>query len=974
MIDTRGRTPAPPTLPAGDFRAMKYSLPCLSFLLAIACFNLFSADEENAIAWARENIAAGKYADAEELLAKTLSKWPADGAQRREGSMLLVEALRIRGKYSEAKKICDELLKTNPKDGVAISLKAELDFETGDYKVAREAFDKLIEAEPHNERAWALRSIVLRTLSDRVALKKTADHFFELYQSKTQYFNSADVKDPLELAYIGLGFQDENPKDAFETGFMLAEDLAKERALKLPEIFLWSAQLAHDKYHFGFAKDRYDMVLAMRPKLPDGTAGLAAIVLQTMHKLDEVEKLLKDALSVNPNHIDSLLIYAAIHLEEDRYDEAKKHIDAALAVNPNHLHGLAMLAFYYLDISQPEKAAEIEKKVLAINDKCADFFCDIGEMMENKRGFNTAPLWYEKAIKIDPEHWRGYYGLGMNTSRQGAEGEEKGKELLLKAFGKNKFNVWSLNMIKVLDKVIGDKEQGVKPLYGTSRTKHFILKFYNKEAAIVEPYLAEWAEASYEWQTKKFGFEPEGPLTIELCYSFQDQAARTVGLPNLGALGVCFGKLCTVVSPREGKGNHPPFNWRKVLEHEFGHVMALQLSKFRVPRWYTEAFSTYLEDDSRINSDRMMVDAIAKDRLKSIGAMNEYFRVNPLMAYVHGRYVIEYIAKTFGFEAHIKALKLFAEGKKLDEALLEATGKPLDELNRGQLEFLRKSFEQVRLKPTYDPPTLVQLELAAKADDASAQAIADFAAANAAGKRLDIAEQLAKKALEKDEKCVDAINVLGYIAYSKKDFEAAKQLYQKSTGLDAARSFSAWHRLGVIYKKEGRTTKAIEAFEAARASYPRYVGPDNPHHELPDLYEDLDPPQNEKALAVWRDAVKINSEDAEAALKGLRLAIKLKDYKSATEFAMSHIEIDPYPVEVHRLAGKAFEELKDYKRAAREFGVATAIDDKDVPSWIGVARMHKQLGNKAEALKAADKALEVDGSSAEAREIRASLK
>src|SRR6185295_16425123 len=131
-----------------------------------------------------------------------------------------------------------------------------------------------------------------------------------------------------------------------------------------------------------------------------------------------------------------------------------------------------------------------------------------------------------------------------------------------------------------------------------------------------------------------FNYEPEGPLSIELCYTMQDQAARTVGLPNLGALGVCFGKLCTVVSPREGgQGkNTSTFNWRKVLEHEFGHVMALQLSKFRVPRWYTEAFSTYLEDDTRLESDSMMINYIARDKLRTIDKMHEYFRENMLMA------------------------------------------------------------------------------------------------------------------------------------------------------------------------------------------------------------------------------------------------------------------------------------------------------------------------------------------------------
>src|SRR5690606_10328999 len=131
------------------------------------------------------------------------------------------------------------------------------------------------------------------------------------------------------------------------------------------------------------------------------------------------------------------------------------------------------------------------------------------------------------------------------------------------------------------------------PRYATSKTEHFIYKYHDSEIEILKPYLEEWSEEAWQKQTKLFGFEPEGPLTIELCHSFQDQAARTVGLPNLGALGVCFGKLCTVVSPREAK-NHQPFNWRKVMEHEFCHVMTLQMSQFRVPRWYTEAFSTYI--------------------------------------------------------------------------------------------------------------------------------------------------------------------------------------------------------------------------------------------------------------------------------------------------------------------------------------------------------------------------------------------
>ena len=37
------------------------------------------------------------------------------------------------------------------------------------------------------------------------------------------------------------------------------------------------------------------------------------------------------------------------------------------------------------------------------------------------------------------------------------------------------------------------------------------------------------------------------------------------------------------------------------------------------------------------------------------------------------------------------------------------------------------------------------------------------------------------------------------------------------------------------------------------------------------------------------------------ALEGLKLAVQLKDPKSAVEFAKAHIEIDPYPIDVHTL-------------------------------------------------------------------------
>lgn len=954
-------------------------LPALAFALVLLQAGVARAEGAPAsvaenLDWAEQYISTGRYGEAAEFQRKALAA-TAEGTPAWEKiALALVETLRIVGGHAEALEVCERGLKAKPDAGALAVRRGEMLTAMGRYEDAYTALDKIAEADKENLRAWVMRKAVAALLGKKEVIKKTNDFFFDVYGKKQEYFNSDDVKDPMELVYVGLGVQEEDPKSAFETGFMLAERQVEKRKMVLPEAYLQAARLALDVYSFDNAFKRYQAVLKVRPKLPDALVGMAQVMIAVRNDLKQAEPMLDEALKINPHHIDALMTKCAILMQDDKFDEAKQLIDRALEANPNSFDALAMQAFYYHDLNQLDKEAEVEKKVLAIDPKHADYYCSVGDLIESKRGFNEAPAYYQKAVALDPDYWRGYYLLGMNTSRQGAHGEEEGKRLLLRAFEMNKFNVWAINMIKVLDSVIGDREQGVPPVYEQSTTKHFTLKFRNKEAAIVRPYMEEWAEAAYEWQTKKFGFEPQGPLTIELCYSFQDQAARTVGLPNLGALGVCFGKLCTVVSPREGTRAHPPFNWRKVLEHEFGHVMTLQMSGFRVPRWYTEAFSTYLEDDSRLETDPMMVNAIAQGGIKDLDKMNEYFRENMLMAYVHGRYVIEYLDKTFGFEIHKQALKAFAEGKKVPEVLPAVTGKPLEELNKGQHEYVRTFFsKKVRIPAAPDQRDFARLEAAASKSDASAEDIAKLANAHMIAGQLQRAEAGALKALEKDLMNVDAIRILGELTWRKKDYEGAKQLYQQLNKVDPEASFAAWHRLGIIYKKEGRTTKAIEALEKARALYPRYVGDDNPYHLLPDLYRDLEPAQNEKAVAVWLDAVKANTEDKAAALKGLELAVQLKMWPEAAKLGMAHIEIDPYEPKVHRLLGQVYQELKDIPRAAREYRVLTHVDEKDLEAWVNLSRMEQALGNRDEAARAVQAALEIDATHEGAKAQKAAL-
>lgn len=188
-----------------------------------------------------------------------------------------------------------------------------------------------------------------------------------------------------------------------------------------------------------------------------------------------------------------------------------------------------------------------------------------------------------RALEFDPTCHKARAQLAQDLLRLGQISE--GWQLAEEAGKADQYNSTLFNLLQLKDSL---------GRCTTLKTEHFEIRMERGEAALYGPRVCSLLEEAWQQFTTRYDYQPEVPVFVEIYQRADDFAVRTFGMPDVtGFLGVCFGRVVTANSPASRRDS--PVSWESVLWHEFCHVISLQKTGNRIPRWLSEGISVYEE-------------------------------------------------------------------------------------------------------------------------------------------------------------------------------------------------------------------------------------------------------------------------------------------------------------------------------------------------------------------------------------------
>jgi tetratricopeptide (TPR) repeat protein len=539
------------------------------------------------------------------------------------------------------------------------------------------------------------------------------------------------------------------------------------------------------------------------------------------------------------------------------------------------------------------------------------------------------------------------------------EGKEvAGRVLLEKGFEGDPFNIRAYNQLELLDKM---------DTFTTYRTDHFEIRLEAEKDSALVPLLQKSLDSIYNELVDRHGWKPEVVTIIEVLPSHDWFSARVTGLPWIGGIpAVCFGDVVAMDSPRTLSGR---LNWEDVLRHEFGHVLALGMTRRKVPFWFTEGLSVYLEHFPRDrNWDQNLVSAYVDNRLVPLDSLTIAFtrprhHGQRLLAYHEASIVIRDLVERKGWSVIPDLLLAFGEGKNLDEALRAHAGESFEDLGNRANHVIRAEAASL---PVWPAPQRERLAWLMARKDKRKEDVAFLELLSLTQFQFQLlseADGTAKGLLGLDPQNARAYGILGLGARSGGRLPDAKIHFLRAVELGST-DIPVYISLAEMALAEADTESALSHYGEALEIYPRGSEARTERARLLAAGGNLD-----AARAEYQTLLRLSADSGEAALELARMELRASRGDAAAE-ALAYAEsVIPLDAELMALRGRAYLLLDRDDEAYALFLESRRLDLRNVESMVGMAQFYMKRKDYEEAAYFAELALKYDPDHAVAREV-----
>lgn len=658
---------------------------------------------------------------------------------------------------------------------------------------------------------------------NRARASRELDAFIDVYNNATGTLTSTDLA-AIAGAVRQLG--DEQPRlfrDALRAydAAIAADSTNLDARIALGELFL-------EKYNGPDAAATLAGVLRLNPNHP------RALLAEARRRYTDGEpgatKLVAQALEQAPDLVAAHVFRARLELDVENFPAAEKEAQRALEVDPASLDALALLAAVRHLRGDAAGVDAARQLATTRTSRPVAFFVTLADVAARNRLYADAVTFARQGVSLDSSAARAQAVLGVNLLRVGDMAG--GRRALEAAFAGDPYDVWTKNTLDMLDAVRGYREVV---------TPHFRIVLDEREADLLAPYATALAEEAYARFAARYGWEPDGPIRVELYPRHADFSVRTVGLAGFGALGVSFGPVVAMDSPAARDAG--VFNWGSTLWHEIAHTFTLGASRHRIPRWLSEGLSVWEERQARTGwgsevSPEFLAAYIGgslppPSRLTD-AFMRPAYPAQVQFAYVEASLVCQLIAEDHGAEALPRLVKAYGDGLDTPAAFQKVLGVTTKQFDQRFDEWIRRlhASEIAAVSPwrggdsTVTAPVLggayadamreAVAALSERQDDRArvqlerAAEMAPGATGSQAPRRL-----LAALHLRRGDSTAAATTLAAHLAVDEDDYEAQLQLAD-------------------LHQEAGDTDGAIAALEATMWVSPYDIGT---HERLAALYD-----------------------------------------------------------------------------------------------------------------------------------------